>query len=56
MIISFVLCAFFNFSGLAISYDLNWPPGATIAIIAAIGYLLALVNKKKFIIMKKKIS
>jgi zinc transport system permease protein len=49
MIISFVLCAFFTFGGLALSFDLNWPPGATISIISAAAYLLTLLTKKKFL-------
>lgn len=30
----------FTFLGMAVSYALNWPPGATIALVAAVFYLL----------------
>ena len=56
MIVSFALCTFFNISGIAISYDLNWPPGATISILAAIAYLAVLVYKKNFKIKYRKAS
>lgn len=47
MFMASLLSAFFIFSGTAISYDFNWPPGATIAIIAAFFYVICLFNKKK---------
>lgn len=44
-----LLCALFSVSGIAISFVLNWPPGATIALLAAISYLALLpIKKKKF--------
>jgi zinc transport system permease protein len=42
-----LLCALFCYLGLSASHTLDWPPGATIALIAAVGYLLALVGKRK---------
>jgi len=41
-------CALFSFFGLSTAYFLNWPPGATIALLAAASYLLSLPLKKKF--------
>lgn len=52
MAISFFLCTFLTFSGIAFSYDLNLPPGATISIFAAFVYLIVLINKKNFKIKK----
>ncbi len=46
MIVATVLCILFSFFGLASSYVLNWPPGATIALFSAVCYLLALTVKK----------
>ncbi len=37
----------FSLSGLGIAYELDWPPGATIALLAALSYLLALVGRRK---------
>lgn len=54
MALSFFFCLFFNFFGIALSYKLNYPPGATIAIISALFYLFFLLNKKKFIIKNKR--
>ena len=42
-----VCCALFNVLGLGISFALNWPPGATIALVAAFCYLALLPIKKK---------
>ena len=41
------LCALFSLFGLGAAYALDWPPGATIALMAALCYLLALPLKKK---------
>jgi zinc transport system permease protein len=46
MIISIFLCLTFNMIGLYFSYILSWPPGATIAIIATIFYIIFLLIKK----------
>jgi zinc transport system permease protein len=46
MIAATLLSAFCNWSGLEASYYLNWPPGATIALIAASLYLIALPIRK----------
>lgn len=40
-------CALFSIFGLGAAYALNWPPGATIALVAALGYLVLLPLKKK---------
>jgi ABC-type Mn2+/Zn2+ transport system permease subunit len=40
-------CALFSLFGLSAAYVLNWPPGATIALAAALGYLILLPAKKK---------
>lgn len=45
MIAASASCALFNWVGLEISYILNWPPGATIALTAAAAYLIALPLK-----------
>jgi zinc transport system permease protein len=42
-----VFCALFSFCGLGLATYLNWPPAATIALFAAIGYLAFLPLKKK---------
>lgn len=44
MVIAVVLGCLFTFLGLTTSYELNWPPGATIALIAALFYLLSLIK------------
>lgn len=64
IVLAIVLSIFFNFSGMAISYNLNWPPGATISVISALGYVLCLIffNKrykiffKNFFSFRKKIT
>ncbi len=48
MVASSILSLLFIFSGIGVSYDFNWPPGATIALISAFFYVLCLFNKKKF--------
>ncbi len=40
-------CALFSFFGIGASFALDWPPGATIALIAALSYLALLPLKKK---------
>ena len=47
MLIATLLGILFNFSGMYISYACNWPPGATISLVAACAYALALLYKKK---------
>lgn len=46
MIISIILCIFFNLLGIYISYILSFPPGATISIICTIFYIVFLSIKK----------
>jgi zinc transport system permease protein len=53
MISAALLCALFSFLGLSTAYFLNWPPGATIALLAAAIYLSTLTLKKKFLSPKK---
>ncbi len=53
MILSTAFSAVFNLSGLEISYRLNWPPGATIALISAIFYLSVLLLKGKYLFHKR---
>ncbi len=36
----------FTFLGMYASYELNWPPGATISLVAALFYVLSLLRKK----------
>lgn len=45
--IAVLLGSLFSVLGLATSYHLNWPPGATIALIAALFYLGSLLRSKK---------
>ncbi len=46
MIIAIILSMLFNIIGVFFSYLLSWPPGATIAIVVSIFYILALLLKK----------
>ena len=46
MKLSVLLGALFTTLGLWISYQINWPPGATITLIAAVFYLLSLGSQK----------
>lgn len=41
------ICALFSIFGLSIAYTLNWPPAASIALLAAASYLILLPLKKK---------
>ena len=47
MFISSILSFIFIFLGIGISYDLNIPPGACIAILSALAYVLCLLFAKK---------
>ena len=47
-----LLSAFFSVSGLGSAYLLNWPPGATIALFAALVYLASLAFRKKIISLR----
>lgn len=47
MLIAIGLGGLFTFLGLLTSYQLNWPPGATIALVSALFYLLSLVIPRK---------
>ncbi len=40
-----IIGCFFTLVGIATSYELNWPPGATIALVAAVFYLLSFLRK-----------
>jgi zinc transport system permease protein len=43
--IAILLGVFFTLSGMFLSYELNWPPGATISLVAAAFYVLSLYRK-----------
>ena len=47
MVLAVLMGCFFSCLGTAASYELNWPPGATIALTAALFYLLNCLIKKK---------
>jgi zinc transport system permease protein len=46
MFIAVLLGALFTFLGMYFSYELNWPPGATISLIAALFYAFSLIRKR----------
>ncbi|MEN9344384.1 MAG: hypothetical protein RLZZ453_1171 [Chlamydiota bacterium] len=46
MLFATLLGVLFTFSGLYASYRLNWPPGATISLVAALGYGLSFRFRK----------
>jgi zinc transport system permease protein len=46
MVIATLLGALFTFLGMYFSYELNWPPGATISLVAAVFYSINLFRKK----------
>lgn len=37
----------FSVTGIYLSYELNWPPGATIALVAALSYAIGLLTRRK---------
>ncbi len=45
--VSVLFCALFSVFGIFASSAFNWPPAATIALLAAVGYLILLPIKKK---------
>ena len=47
IVLATVLSILFSVGGLIGSYFLNWPAGATIALVSAVAYLMALLGKKK---------
>ncbi|MFA6916452.1 MAG: metal ABC transporter permease [Parachlamydiales bacterium] len=47
MALAVVLSALFCFTGTWTAYDLDWPPGATIALIAGIAYVVFLLIKRR---------
>jgi zinc transport system permease protein len=53
MILSVLFGSLFSLLGLSISYQFDWPPGATIALLSAVGYL-GLLGIKKNIVDKLK--
>lgn len=53
MLIACLLSGVFSFIGLELSYDFNWPPGATIALTAAATYATLLLVKGKFFLPRK---
>lgn len=46
MVLATVFSAFFSIVGLGCSYVFDWPPAATIALLAAVSYLIILPGKK----------
>ena len=54
MIYSILLCMFFSFSGLAISFSMNLSSGPTIILVAGATYLIVLVGSFLFTNCKKK--
>ena len=47
MVVATLFSSLFSISGLSAAYALDWPPGATIALTAALSYLVLLFSKKK---------
>ncbi len=47
MIFAILFGALFTVLGIYFSYELNWPPGATISLVAAAFYTLSLLHKKQ---------
>ena len=47
MIVATLLGTLFTFLGMYFSYELNWPPGATISLVAALFYSLSLFHKRR---------
>jgi zinc transport system permease protein len=54
MCLSIFLCSLFSTLGLSLASHLNWPPAATIVLLAALSYLITLPLKKKKIFLKRK--
>lgn len=52
MVIAAGLCALFSILGITTAFLLNWPPAATIALLAALTYLTLLPLRKKKISLK----
>lgn len=50
--VAVLFCALFSTLGIFASSALNWPPAATIALLAAVGYLVLLPIKKKRFFLK----
>ncbi len=46
MVIATLFGMLFSSLGIGVSFIINWPPGATIALIASLGYFLSLICKK----------
>lgn len=51
--VAILFCAAFSLFGLSAATAFNWPPAATIALLAALSYLLILPLKKKKISLKR---
>jgi len=52
MVLAVAIGALFSFLGTAAAYQLNWPPGATIALIATLFYLLSFKIKTQSVLPK----
>jgi zinc transport system permease protein len=46
MLIAIALGWLFTFLGISASYELNWPPGATISLISALFYAFSLLRRR----------
>lgn len=46
MLIASLIGIFFTFIGITLSFTINWPPGATIALVTTFGYFISLGIKK----------
>ncbi len=46
VLLAVLIGCFFTLTGTLASYQLNWPPGATIALVAAVFYLLSFTKKR----------
>jgi zinc transport system permease protein len=56
MAVAAAFCALFSFLGIEAAFALNWPPGATIALLSAVSYLAFLLLKKKNFSLRKRLS
>lgn len=56
MALSILFSLFSSAAGLAASYFLDWPPGATISLFSAAFYLASLVLKRRFFIFSKRLN
>jgi zinc transport system permease protein len=53
LLLSVAFGALFTLLGITVSYQLNWPPGATIALVATAFYLASLAAKKRKLVINR---